>query len=179
MNPTPVNGIPSTRSVRHKHLRITSWVTVIVAAIGFPIALVLYSIATVSCMGGLGGIGWCEIFSASPWLGLGLAIAAYLFVMWIIHELGRESLRDKAGAAPASRYAWQHAALGYKELEQGHHHLVRRVHRVSAVAMAGLAAYVSFRYFEADTLTNIAVAIIAYIVGEQIELEKLSHADAG
>lgn len=166
MNTTPTTNPSSLRAVRHKHLRLTSGAAVIIALIAFPLILALFSWATVSCMGGPGGIGWCEIFNSLPLLALAISIAAYLFVMWIIHELGHEALREKSGISPASRYAWQHAKQGYKELDQGHHHLVRRVHRVSSVAIAGLAAYVSFQYFEADTLANLAVAAITFVICE-------------
>jgi len=163
---TPDSDTRSTREVRHNHLRITSWVAVIVAAVGFPVALIFYTWATVACRGGAGGIGWCEIFSSFPWVGLVLALVAYAFVFWIIHELGHESHQDETGAAPTTRYAWQNAKQGYKGLDQGHHRLVRRVHRVASVAMAGLATYVSFMFFEADTMTNLAVATITYVICE-------------
>lgn len=166
MNTIHASGTPSLRSVRHKRLRLTSWTTVIVALIGFPAALYFYSWATISCMGGFGVTGLCEIFISLPWFGLAISVVAYLFVIWIIHELGHESRLDKPDAQPASRYAWQHAKQGYKHLDKGHHRLVRRVHRVSSVAIAGLAAYVSFQYFEADTLANIVVAAITFAICE-------------
>lgn len=166
MSATPDNDQPSLRDIRHRHLRVTSLATVIIASILFPFALIFFSWATVSCMGGFGGTAWCVAFNSLPLLGLAIAIAAYLFVFWIIHELGHESQQELSGVAPASRFAWQHAMQGYKELDPGHHRLVRRVHRVSSVAIAGLAAYVSFQFFENDTLANLAVATIAYVICE-------------
>jgi hypothetical protein len=166
MNTKPASDPDTLRTVRHKHLRQTSLATVIAAAVIFPVALVLYSWATVTCMGGTSGIGWCDVFSASPLLGIILSIVAYGFVMWIINNLGHESLYKTQGALPASRYAWKHAKLGYKELDEGHHHLVRRVHRVSSIATAGVAAYVSFMLFEADTPANLAVAAVTYAIFE-------------
>jgi len=164
------NENPSKRTISHKRLRYTSLATGIIGLIGFPIAFVLYVWATASCWGAAQKFGLCEIFSSLPWIGLVISFAAYLFIMWIIHELGHEHQTEVAGR----RYAWKKAKHGYKGLDQGHHHLVRRVHRVSSVAFAGLAAYISFQFFEADTLVNIAVALIAYIAGELLNWKKFT-----
>lgn len=171
MNNSVNNGKPSRRAVRHKQLRYTSWATVVMAVIGFPVALVLYAWATASCWGRAEKFGLCEIFSSLPWLGLALSLAAYLFVLWIIQELGREL----AGEQPVRRYGWRQAKQGYKQLDRGHHRMVRRAHRVSSVALAGLAAYISFQFFEADTLVNIAVAAIAYALGELLNWKKYTE----
>jgi hypothetical protein len=167
MSTASAGAPPLGRHIRHKHLRYTSWTTVIIAILGFPPALYLYSLATASCWGrASSGIGQCEIYSSLPWIGLVGAIGAYLFVIWIIHELGHETYSESMGWPPATRYAWQHAKLGYKDLDKGHHRLVRRVHRVASLALTGLAAYVSFQFFEADTLITLAVVAVAYTIGE-------------
>jgi hypothetical protein len=166
MNTTPAGGTPTLRTVRHNHLRLASWATVLIAIPGFLLTLIVFSLATLSCMGGMGVNSWCEFFNLLPLLCLGFAIGSYALAFWIIHELGYETQSTELKAAPASRFAWQHAKLGYKKLDSGHHRLVRRVHRVSSVAMAGLAAFVSFLYFEADTPANLVVAAIAFGICE-------------
>jgi len=161
---------PSNRARAQQRLRYTSWAAVIMATIGFPPVLLLYVLATASCWGTAHGLWWCEIFTALPWLGLILSLLAYLLVLWLINQLGREVQQ----VLPPRRYSWRQAKQGYKGLDRGHHRLVRRVHRVSSVALAGLAAYISFQYFEADTLPNLAVAAFAYTAGELLNWQKFN-----
>jgi hypothetical protein len=171
MSNTADYGKRPRRALRHKHLRNASNATVVMALAGFPLALALYAWATTSCWGAGEKFGLCEIFSSLPWLGLALSLAAYFFVLWIIHEMGHELAEER----PVHRNGWQQAKQGYKHLDQGHHRMVRRVHRVSSIALAGLAAYVSFQYFEADTLANITVACIAYLLGELLNWKKYNN----
>jgi len=166
MNDSSGGETPSKRSTHHRHLRQASWAIVIFAIVWFLPALILYILAAASCWGRPHGFGQCEIFTSLPWIGLALSWGAYLFVVWILHELGRETDSKPSGESPVFRSAWRYAKQGYIELEKGHHHFVRRVHRVASVAFAGLAAYVSFQIIEADTLVNLAVAAIAYTIGE-------------
>lgn len=171
MNDSLNDSKPSKRTTRQNQLRYMSWATVILGYTGLAPALFLFAWATVSCWGASHGSWWCEIMSSLPWLGLALWLTVYAFILWIIHEISNEQKIP----TPVARNAWRKVKQGYKNLDRGHHRMVRRVHRVSSIAFAGFAAYISFQYFETDTLINIAVASIAYVMGEVLNWQKFSQ----
>ncbi|MBF0611436.1 MAG: hypothetical protein HQL55_09970 [Magnetococcales bacterium] len=101
---------------------------------------------------------------------------AYIFVMWLIHDLGRDKHIEIFGELKEVTYKIEHALLGYRHLDAGHHHHVRHVHRASSVALAGLAAYISFWFLEGDTIVNLIVAIATYIIiGEYRNWEEIKN----
>jgi hypothetical protein len=176
MNNFSPSDLPPKRALSHRHLRHVSRATVILAVFGFPPALYLYAKATVACWGAPREFGLCNIFSALPWIGIALSSGAYLFVIWLIHELGYDMACEdsaKSNMPPPSRYAWRHARPGYRSLDQGYHRHVRRVHRVASIGWAGLATYISFQYFDGDTLANLFVAAIVYgVIGELLNWKR-------
>ena len=148
---------------------------IVFALLSFIPALYYFSLGMIACWGTSSDVLQCDLSAVAPWvIGL-VAIGGYLFILWIVHELGREVAPPGYGERPLRRVAIAHLKSGYFGLDKGFHRHVRRAHRIAAVILGGIAAYISFYVFKANTWVNLCSALVTYIiVGEVLNWKRYS-----
>jgi triacylglycerol lipase len=153
---------------RRKHIRYVGRGAFAYAYFIFPLALFIYANAMVACLRESAGTGLCSLYTDTPWAIGYLVIAAYLYVLFLVHEIGYEQNRDRKrfGAGKTRRVALHYAQSGLASLPQDHHRHVRRAHRANSVFLSGIVAYLSFRFINPPTLVTLGLAGSAFFASE-------------
>ena len=187
MNDHSINEQSDFRQKSHKTIRYISMATVYGGIVGFFLSLVLYAFLTIACGGEmtLGNL-FCEYYEPIPIIGFLLFSALYIWIIYILLQLGREEDSNFNGSEKFqynwdyskvhALKAWTHTKKGYKDLNPKHHRLVRHIHRIASLSLSCIAVFISFWILRVDNaLINIIIGIVVYLIlGELLNWKRYS-----